>query len=328
MKFATASDGTPDGRLLVVSRDLSCAAPADDIAPNLLVAIERWDEVEAALKARYDEVHAGTARGICELDLNRLTAPLPRTWQWLDGSVFRTHLHLTVRAFGIPDVWCDQPLMYQGMSHRFLPPFADVEFPSHDDDIDFEGEFAVITGLVTMGTPAEHAGHSIRLITQINDWSLRQQGRNEAMRGFGWIHAKPACTMAPVIVTPDELGAAWRDFRCDLKLEIRRNGEIFGSANGREMAFGFDELIAHAAYSRELSAGTVLGSGTVSNAAYREVGSSCIIERRGIEIIDAGTPSTPFLDDGEWVSMRGVDADGVAPFGEMRSQVRIRDRTP
>jgi fumarylacetoacetate (FAA) hydrolase len=131
-----------------------------------------------------------------------------------------------------------------------------------------------------------------------------------------------------VIVTPDELGAAWRDFRCDLKLEIRRNGEIFGSANGREMAFGFDELIAHAAYSRELSAGTVLGSGTVSNAAYREVGSSCIIERRGIEIIDAGTPSTPFLDDGEWVSMRGVDADGVAPFGEMRSQVRIRDRTP
>lgn len=327
MKFATASDGTPDGRLLVVSRDLSCAAPADDIAPNLLTAIEGWDELEAALETRYGQVNAGTAPAICKLELTALDAPLPRTWQWLDGSVFRTHLHLTVTAFGIPDVWWDKPLVYQGMSHKFLPPLGDVEFPSHGDDVDFEGEFAVITGPVSMGTPPERAGRSIRLITQINDWSLRRQSRDEAMRGFGWVHAKPACTMAPVVVTPDELGRAWHDFRCNLKLEIKRNGEIFGSANGKEMAFGFHELIAHTAYSRDLSAATIVGSGTVSNAAYREVGSSCIIERRGIEIIDAGAPSTPFLDDGEWVSMRAVDADGVAPFGEMRSQVRIRDRT-
>lgn len=323
MKFATVADGTADGRLLVVSHDLSCAAPANDIAPNLLLAIERWEEVETDLKALSDAVNDGTAHGIAELDVTALAAPLPRTWQWLDASVFRTHIQLAITAFGVPDVWCDQPLMYQGMSHQFLPPLGDVRFPSGDDLIDFEGEFGVITGPVAMGVSAEQAGRAIRLITQINDWSLRQQSRDEGMRGFGWIHAKPACTMAPVVITPDELGDAWSAFRCDLKLEVRRNGELFGAANGMEMAFGFDELIAHAAYSRDLSAATVVGSGTVANAAYRDVGSSCIVERRGIEIIDTGAASTPFLDDGEWVSMRAVDTDGAAPFGEMLSRVKI-----
>lgn len=323
MKFATAADGTPDGRLLVVSRDLSMAAPADHIIPNLLQAIEHWDDVVSQLQSLSDSVNVGTASGIAPLNVAALDAPLPRTWQWLDGSVFQTHTHLTVTAFGVANVWNEKPLMYQGMSHQFLPPIGEVRFPTSDDFIDFEGEFGVIIGPVSMGATHEQCGRAIRLITQINDWSLRKQSRDEGMRGFGWIHAKPACTMAPVVVTPDELGNAWRDYRCDLNLEVRRNDALFGAANGMEMAFGFDELIAHAAYSRDLSAGTIIGSGTVSNAAYREVGSSCIIERQGIEIIDTGAPSTPFLQDGETVSMCAVSKDGTQPFGAMQSTVKV-----
>lgn len=327
MKFASVADGTPDGALLVVSRDLSRAAPTDGIAPDLRSVLERWDEVADALQALSDAVNAGTAPSLAPLDLTALAAPLPRTWQWLDASAFRTHIELAVAAFGVADMWNDAPLMYQGMSHRFLPPTGDVMFPSRDDLVDFEGEFAVITGPVAMGASVAEAGRAIRLVTQINDWSLRRQGREEGARGFGWIHAKPACTMAPVVATPDELGDAWSAFRCALTLEVIRNGKTFGTANGREMTFGFDELIAHAAYSRDLSAATVVGSGTVANAAYRDVGSSCIMERQGIEIIDGSADQTPFLDDGERVEMRALDADGAAPFGGMRSRVRIRHRT-
>jgi fumarylacetoacetate (FAA) hydrolase len=327
MKLATCSNGTPDGQLLVVSRDLSRAAPAEGIAHNLLEALEHWDEVQADLNTLYGTVNAGTADGMAALTTYGLIAPLPRTWQWLDASAFRTHVQLTVKAFGVPDVWGDQPLMYQGMSHQFLPPDGDIWFPSVDDLIDFEGEFGVITGPVAMGASREEAGRSIRLVTQINDWSLRRQSRDEGLRGYGWIHAKPACTLAPVVVTPDELGQAWRDFRCGLNLEIRRNGEIFGAACGNEMTFGFDELIAHAAYSRELPAGTIIGSGTVANEACREVGSSCIIERIGIEIIDTGAPSTQFMSKDEILTMRAIDTDGNAPLGEMRSRIRIGSRS-
>lgn len=326
MKFATFDDGTPDGRLLVVSRDLARAAPADHIASNLLSALERWDGIVADLQDLSAMVNAGKAPRMAPLDIARLAAPLPRTWQWLDGSVFRAHVDLSVEAYGVANVWSDQPLMYQGMSHRFLPPVGDVLFPSVEDGIDFEGEFAVITGPVAMGATRAQAARAIRLVTQINDWSLRVQGREEMKRGYGWIQAKPACTMAPVVVTPDELGPAWADHRCDLTLEVRRNGEGFGAATGIEMAFGFHDLVAHAAYSRDLPAGTVVGSGTVANAACRSVGSSCILERRGIEIIDGGTPRTPFLRDGELVSMRAVDAWGTAPFGEMSSRVAVAGR--
>ena len=324
MKFASAANGTPDGALLVVSRDLSHAAPADAVAPSLLSALERWEEVEHALRALSDAVNAGAAPSLAPLDPATLAAPLPRTWQWLDASAFRAHIELAVAAFGVADMWNDAPLMYQGMSHRFLPPTGDVVFPSRDDLVDFEGEFAVITGPVAMGASVAEAGRSVRLVTQVNDWSLRRQGREEGARGFGWVHAKPACTMAPVVATPDELGDAWKASRCALTLEVTRNGETFGTANGREMAFGFDELIAHAAYSRDLPAATIVGSGTVANAAYKDVGSSCIIERQGIEIINTGEVRTPFLAHGEWVSMRAVDASGAAPFGEMRSDIKIQ----
>lgn len=321
MKLASLDDGTPDGRLIVVARDLSRAVPADHIAPNLLAAIEGWDAVASDLRLLFDALNAGEATQAAPLDVAKLAAPLPRTWQWLDGSVFRSHVDLSIEAYGVADVWGDAPLMYQGMSHRFLPPHGEVRFPSADDGIDFEGEFAVITGPVAMGADCETAGQAIRLVGQLNDWSLREQGREEMKRGYGWIHAKPACTMAPVVVTPDELGPAWLNYRCDLALEIDRNGERFGAANGIEMAFGFDALVAHAAYSRDLPAGTIIGSGTVANSDYRRVGSSCILERRGIEIIDGGAAQTPFLRHGEEIRMRAVDHGATAPFGEMISRI-------
>ena len=323
MKLASLADGTPDGSLLVVSRDLTQAAPARHVAPNLLSAIERWDEVEADLRRLADAVMAGTAPQLAPLAMTSLAAPLPRTWQWLDGSVYRSHLDLGTRAYDTPDVWYDRPLMYQGMSHRFLPAIGDVAFPAVEDGIDFEGEFGVVIRAVEMGTTTEDARRAIILVTQINDWSLRVQGRDEMKRGYGWVLAKPACTLAPVMVTPDELGNAWHDNRCDLELNIYRNEEQFGRANGVEMAFGFDELIAHAAYSRDLPAGTLIGSGTVANADFRTVGSSCILERRAIEVLDFGEARTAFLTDGERVAMGATTKDGDMPFGMSDSIIRI-----
>lgn len=324
MKLASFANGTPDGSLLVVSRDLSHAAPATHIAANLLAAIERWDELEKDLQRLSEAVAAGTAPGLKPLDMSRLDAPMPRTWQWLDGSVFKTHVDLSVKAYHVPDVWFDGPLMYQGMSHRFLPPIGDVSFPAVDDGVDFEGEFGVVIRGVPMGISAREAAKAIVLVTQINDWSLRRQGADEMKRGFGWIHAKPACTLAPVMVTPDELGDAWHDSRCAMSLNIYRNEEHFGSANGVEMTFGFDELVAHAAYSRDLCAGTLIGSGTVASVDYGSVGSSCILERRAIELIDCGEMKTPFLQDGERVRMVAKTQAGATPFGMSDSIVRIK----
>lgn len=323
MKLGSIADGTPDGQLVVVSKDLTRAAPAEHVAPTLLSAIEQWDRVEDALRALSDAVAAGTAPGLMPLAVTSLMAPLPRTWQWLDGSVYKTHVDLGTAAYHVPDSWYDGPLMYQGMSHRFLPPVGDVPFPSADDGVDFEGEFGVVLRGVPMGATIEEARRSIILVTQINDWSLRSHGRDEMKRGYGWILAKPACTLAPVMVTPDELDGAWQDCRCALDLHIHRNDELFGQANGVEMAFGFDELIVHAAYSRDLPAGTIIGSGTVANADYRTVGSSCILERRAIEMLDHGETRTPFLQDGEQIRMAATAANGDTPFGMSTSVVRI-----
>lgn len=323
MKLASIADGTPDGKLVVVSKDLTRAAPADRIAPSLLSAIERWDWVESDLRQLSAAVAAGTAAQLAPLAMESLVAPLPRTWQWLDGSVYKTHVDLGTAAYHLPEVWYDGPLMYQGMSHRFLPASGVVPFPSADDGVDFEGEFGVVLRAVPMGATIEQARDAIILVTQINDWSLRIQGRDEMKRGYGWILAKPACTLAPIMVTPDELGDAWQDCRCALDLNIHRNDELFGQANGVEMAFGFDELIVHAAYSRDLPAGTIVGSGTVANADYRRVGSSCILERRAIEMIDHGETRTSFLQDGERVRMAAIAANGDMPFGMSDSIVRI-----
>jgi fumarylacetoacetate (FAA) hydrolase len=224
-------------------------------------------------------------------------------------------------AFHLDPVPRDRPLMYQGMSHEFLGPHDDVPLPSEADGIDFEGEFGVITDFVPMGTPAAAAMAHIRLVVQINDWSLRTLAPIEMKTGFGWVQAKPACSVAPLATTPDELGPGWRDGRVCLPLAVDWNGRRFGNARGDEMGYGFHELIAHAARTRNLCAGTLIGSGTVSNAASRVVGSSCIAERRAIELVDEGAPNTPYMSFGDTVRMEARLPGGGLLFGAIEQKV-------
>ncbi|EQB12853.1 fumarylacetoacetate hydrolase family protein [Sphingobium lactosutens] len=311
MRLATLDDGRPDGRLIVVSNDGLCYAPAP--VDSLQEALGAWRDVAPLLEAVQDFPDT--------LDVRRLMAPLPRAWQWLDGSVYPSHGALMDKALGIEPFRPEGPPMYQGVSDTFYAPHADVPMADEALGIDFEGEFGVITDHVPMGTPAAEAGRYIRLVVQINDWSLRKLAGPEMKSGFGWIQAKPPCGMAPFAVTPDELGEAWGNFRPALHLRVDWNGEPFGNAFGEPMAFGFHELVAHAARTRNLVAGTVIGSGTVSNENYREVGSSCIAERRGIEIVDHGQPRTDFMKYGDMVRMEARLSDGRAPFGVLEQKV-------
>jgi fumarylacetoacetate (FAA) hydrolase len=311
MRLATIDDGTRDGRLVAISPDgLTCAAAP---VATMQQALEDWMAVAPRLAAidTFPET----------LDPALLMAPLPRAWQWLDGSAFASHGELMDKVIGIQPIKTDKPLMYQGTSDRFHGPGDDVRFPSEELGIDFEGEFGVIVDAVPMATPADACMGHIRLVVQINDWSLRALAGPEMKTGFGWIQAKPPCSMAPYAVTPDELGEQWRDGRVCADLLVDWNGTRFGAANGAPMGFGFHELIAHACATRDLVAGTVIGSGTVSNPDYREVGSSCIAERRGIEIVDEGAPRTAFMAFGDRVRMQGTLADGRAPFGVIDQKV-------
>ena len=312
MRLATRANGTPDGELIVVSADGTRGLLATDIAPNLLVALERWEALVPMLQARAERVDAGQGE---PLDHATLRAPLPRSWQWLDGSAFHTHGELMQVAFNLPPNATDRPLMYQGLSDRFLGPRDDVPVPDAGLGIDFEGEFGVIVDAVPMGTSVGDAAQHIRLIVQINDWSLRTLAPIEMKTGFGWVQAKPACSVAPFAVTPDELGDDWRDGRVCCDLRVDWNGERFGLVNGSQMAFSFPELVAHAARTRDLVAGTIIGSGTVSNREYAERGSACISERRAIEMIADGAPATAFMAFGDRVRMVGMGTDGRQPFG-------------
>ncbi|MEO0062184.1 MAG: hypothetical protein RLZZ08_744 [Pseudomonadota bacterium] len=318
MRLGTRDNGTPDGELVVVSACGQRLLPAGPDWPDLLRAITRWDAAEPHLRALARDADGGLGEPAAGTVWR---APLPRSWQWLDGSAFQTHADLMQVAFNTDRIEHDKPLMYQGLSDRFHGPADPVPFRSESDGIDFEGEFAVIVDAVPMGTPAEAAMKHIKLVVQLNDWSLRALAVPEMKTGFGWIHAKPACSMAPFAVTPDALGNGWQDGRVGLDLHIAWNGAPFGRANGREMGFGFHELVAHAAATRDLVAGTIIGSGTVANAAYAQVGSSCISERRAIEIIAYGKPATGFMAFGDTVRMEATAADGSTPFGAIDQQV-------
>jgi fumarylacetoacetate (FAA) hydrolase len=323
MKLATLQDDSPDGRLLVVARDLTRAADASSIAPNLWTALQRWTEVESALQRLYEDVNAGTTAGDFAFDPTRCAAPLPRSPQWCDGSAFLNHGRLMERAFNTPPIpeFDTVPVMYQGASDDFFGPHADVPLPSEADGIDFEGEFGVIVGATPMAATPDEALHGVRLVVQLNDWSLRALGPREMRSGFGFLQAKPSTSFAPVAVTPDELGGAWRDGRVRLHLEVEWNGRWFGGPHGGEMNFGFGELIAHAARTRRLTAGTIIGSGTVSNAD-RAAGSACIAERRVIEILDHGKAQTPFMKFGDRVRMQARFEDGQdGPFGVIDQRV-------
>ena len=321
MKLATLPAPGPDGRLVIVSRDLRRAVPAQPIVATLQDALDRWAEVEPALRRSADALEAGSPEGEIPFDPAAALAPLPRAWQWLDGSAYPSHGALMQKALGHEPIETDRPLMYQGLSHQFLAPTEDVALPNEGDGIDFEGEFGVITDAVPMGVSAPAARGHIRLIVQINDWSLRALAPAEFATGFGFVQAKPACSMAPVAVTPDDLGEDWRDARVHLPLHVWWNGELFGRPDGGAMAFGFDELVAHAARTRGLCAGTVIGSGTVSNETYREVGSTCIAERRGLETVDHGAPTTSFMRFGDTVRMQAGRPGGAHPFGRIDQRV-------
>jgi fumarylacetoacetate (FAA) hydrolase len=322
MKLATYRDGSPDGRLLVVSRDLRLAVDAGTIAPNLLTALERWNSAAPDLLRLSDLLNGRAAANSFAFEPHRCMAPLPRTFQWCDASAFLNHGRLMERAFNTPPIpdFDTVPVMYQGASDDFLGPHDDVPMPDEALGIDFEGEFGVVVDRVPMGATPAQALAAVRLVVQLNDWSLRALGPREMKSGFGFLQAKPSTSFAPVAVTPDELGDAWRDGRVHLDLDVEWNDEHFGHPNGREMNFGFGELVAHAARTRRLGAGTIVGTGTVSNAD-RAVGSACIAERRVIEIIDQGEPATGFMRFGDRVRMCARDGKGETPFGVVEQRV-------
>ncbi|QCP49641.1 fumarylacetoacetate hydrolase family protein [Trinickia violacea] len=322
MKFATLPEGGVDGCLLLVSRDLSHAVETAPIARTLLDALERWDEVAPELQARYEALNAGRMPDARPFHPAACAAPLPRSPQWCDGSAFLNHGRLMEQAFNTPPIpeFDTVPVMYQGASDDFLGPASDVPLPDEAHGIDFEGEFGVVVGRVPMGVSAADALEQVRLIVQLNDWSLRAFGPREMKTGFGFLQAKPSTSFAPVAVTPDELGEYWRDGRVHLALHVEWNDRWFGHPHGREMNFGFGELVAHAARTRRLSVGTIVGSGTVSNAD-RKAGSACIAERRVIEMIDDGSAHTSFMRFGDRVRMTARDEEGGAPFGTIDQRV-------
>jgi fumarylacetoacetate (FAA) hydrolase len=275
------------------------------------------------LQALSDELNRGVVDGAFDFAGADLSAPLPRTWQWLDASAFHSHGDLMERAFKHAPIEgkLARPLMYQGGSDDFVGPSQDMPFPSEADGIDFEAEIAIVVDRVPMGTRASEALSHVKLIMLANDASLRSLAIVEMKTGFGWVHAKPATSFSPVAVTPDELGTAWRDGRVCLPVRVWWNGQLFGQPHAGEMGFGFHELIAHAAYSRNLSAGTLIGSGTVSNSDYRSVGSACIAERRAIEIADHGKAVTEYMRFGDRVRIEMLDADGNSVCGAIDQRV-------
>ncbi|MFT3904951.1 MAG: fumarylacetoacetate hydrolase family protein [Steroidobacteraceae bacterium] len=330
MKLATLKDGSRDGLLLVVARDLKQAVAATGIAPTLQVAIENWDNVAPQLDKLYRALNAGKASGAFALETQRLAAPLPRAWQWLDASAFHSHGDLLEKVFNMvpPAEKRTVPLMYQGAGDDFLGPNDDMPLPSEADGIDFEGEVTIIVDRVPMGTKAAQATQHIKLLMIANDASLRVLAGKDIKTGFGFLQAKPATSFGPVAITPDELGPeGWRDGRVQLPLQVYWNGREFGHPNCGAMGFSFEQLIEHAARTRNLAAGTVIGSGTISNDNYREVGSACIAERRGIELVDQGKPATDYMKFGDRVRIEMLDSHGQSIFGAI-DHIYVQARSP
>lgn len=322
MKLATLKNSTRDGQLVVVSRDLVTAVAATKVAATLQSALERWPEAQPQLNEISGRLNAGREPGAFAFDPVNCMAPLPRAYQFVDASAFLNHGDILKQAYKVavkktPGI----PILVQRQSDAFLGPHDDYPFPSESDDADFEGEFAAILGDVPMGTSPQDAEQHIKLFTFLNDVSMRAHMLRELGMGFGFIQAKPATVFAPVAVTPDELGPAWSEGRIHLDLRITRNGAWFGHPNGREMDFSFGQLIAHLAYNRRVGAGTVLGTGTVSNKGYRQVGSACLAEKRAAEMITYGEARTPFLRFGETLRFEVVDSLGSSVFGAIDHQM-------
>ena len=330
MKLASLRAGGRDGTLAVVSRDLARAVAVADIAASLQAALEDWTQVAPRLSAAYDALNRGNAPRCFAFDPARCLSPLPRAYQWADASAYLNHVELVRKARGaeMPPAFLDDPLMYQGGSDGFLGPCDDIPALDEGHGIDFEAEVAVITDDVPMAvTPAAAGGH-IRLVMLVNDVSLRHLVPAELAKGFGFFQSKPACAFSPVAVTPEALGPAWDGGKLCLPLISHVNGEAFGRPDaGRDMAFEFPRLIAHAARTRALGAGSIVGSGTVSNRDPA-AGASCIAEKRSIETLESGAPRTPFLRFGDRVRIEMLDRDGTSIFGAIDQRVvRLRAST-
>jgi len=322
VKLGSLRSGGRDGTLLVVSRDLRRARRAGEVAPTLQAALEDWPRLAPRLKALYDALNEGAESGFA-LDPADLASPLPRAYQWLDGSAYLSHVERVRKARGaeLPPGLRTDPLMYQGASDDFLGPLDPICIADLNWGADFEAEVAVITGDVPMGADAGEAAGSICLVLLVNDVSLRNLIPPELGKGFGFLHGKPSSAFSPVAVTPDELGTAWDGGRVHLPLVTHFNGQLFGRPDaGADMQFDFPTLIAHAAKTRRLRAGTILGSGTVSNADA-SVGCACLVERRVLEIMESGEARTPFLRYGDRVRIEMLDRAGTSVFGAIDQEV-------
>ena len=323
MKLATLKDGSRDGQLAVVSRDLSRAHFATGIAGTMQRLLDDWNFISPQLEDLNATLNDGKARHAFDFDPRRCMAPLPRAFQWVDGSAYLNHVELVRKARGaeVPASFYEDPLMYQGGSDDFLGPTDDAVFASTDWGIDFESEIAVVTGDVAIGTTPQAALESVRLLVLVNDWSLRHQIPAELAKGFGFLQSKPATAFGPVAVTPDELGDAWQGGRVHLTLESRWNDRRVGLTEaGPEMSFHFGQLIAHVAKTRRLRAGSIVGSGTVSNKDWTH-GVSCIAERRAIETIESGAPQTDFMRFGDTIRIEMLGHDGSSLFGAIEQRV-------
>jgi len=326
MKLATLKSGGRDGQLVVVDRALTRFVPAPSIAPTLQAALDHWNEVEPLLLQIATDLEQGRRADARPFDPRECMAPLPRAYHWADASAFVNHVELVRKARGaeMPQSFWEDPLIYQGGSDDLLGACDDARFVSEDHGIDLEAEVGVITDDVPMGTAAEHMQPHIKLIVLINDWTLRNLVPGELAKGFGFYQSKPATGFAPVAVTPDELGTAWRDGKVHLPLESSINGALLGKPNaGVDMTFSFLQLLAHAARTRNLGAGTILGSGTISNLD-RSTGSSCLAEKRTLEQLATGAPKTPFLKFGDQVRIEMKDATTHSIFGAITQTVTRR----
>ncbi|WP_026873772.1 fumarylacetoacetate hydrolase family protein [Inquilinus limosus] len=333
MKLASLRDGSRDGRLVVVSRDLTRCTAAGDIAPTLQHALDDWDHLRPRLEALAHDLELGAVPSERFREHDALS-PLPRAYQWADGSAYVNHVELVRKARGaeMPESFWTDPLMYQGGSDTFLAPRDPIRMASEAWGIDLEGEIAVVTGDVPMGADRDTAAQAVKLVMLVNDVSLRNLIPAELAKGFGFFQSKPSSAFSPVAVTPDELGEAWDGGKLHRPLLVELNGAPFGRADaGVDMTFDFPTLIAHAAKTRPLGAGTIIGSGTVSNRdadggpgrpiAQGGVGYSCLAELRMVETILSGAPRTSFLRFGDTVRIEMKDAQGHSIFGAIEQRV-------
>jgi fumarylacetoacetate (FAA) hydrolase len=331
MKLATLKDGSRDGALVVVSRDLSTAHYATGIAAKMQQVLDDWNFISPQLQDLYETLNSGKARHAFPFDPKQCMAPLPRAYQWADGSAYINHVELVrlARNSEVPANYYTEPLMYQGGSDDFLGPCDDSTAPSEDFGIDFEAEVAVITGDVKMGSTPDQALEGVRLLMIANDWSLRNLIPDELAKSFGFFQSKPATAFSPVAVTPDEVGDAWAGGKLGLTIQSQWNGRTVGMCDaGQEMTFHFGQLIAHICKTRNVRAGSIVGSGTVSNRAVEKDGKkewikgySCIAEKRAIETILDGKPSTVYMKFGDTIKIEMKGKDGQSVFGAIEQKV-------